>query len=504
MFHGVVLCLLSLVATGSALAQPLEIEREGTEQAYFTYHGEPLLSFGGLSDFLFWFADDAHDYRQWADWAQDHGINHIRAYPPLSWKHSVLLSEANGGKAANVQFPYRLVEGSVAEDNPRFDLLQFDDGYWRSFRERMEYLQSRGIIVHLLMWNHWQLRGSDSRNHRNNTWDWDGHFFNPANNVNAFTDHLQPENRTALLHSVSDRQNELADAQRAYFMKLIDETYDLDNVYYDLVHELGEHQGNWNKTKVWIDSMVDAIEHRWNQRGAHRPLIIGMDSGGLNSSQRHWIFTRPYFDVLIYGKMHTVKNATAWRKQYDKPYIGQEAWDDNGRKYSYGIKGDRIKMRKYIWKFMLAKCQQMDVYSWLRARDPREFDYNPRGHNPFEKDALVLQSFWQSLHDYPNLWFKGTISPTLGANHRYVLSSAREAVAYVSSNTGQQNRTFKAASIKISGSSLANGKYTVDIVKPDQQSKDGLLQRIRNVAVNKGALTVKLPKFTDDIVVHVY
>jgi hypothetical protein len=152
---------------------------------------------------------------------------------------------------------------------------------------------------------------------------------------------------------------------------------------------------------------------------------------------------------------------------------------------------------------MMAKCQQMDVYTWLRNQDPREFDYNPRGHNGFEKDALVLQAFWARLGDYPNLWFEGQISPSLGTNHRYVLSSNREAVAYISSNTGQQNKSFKAASVKITKSALQNGKYTVDIIKPDKPSNDGLLQRITNVAVSNGTLTVKLPAFKDDIVVHV-
>ena len=34
------------------------------------------------------------------------------------------------------------------------------------------------------------------------------------------------------------------------------ETADLGNVYYDLVHELGEHQGEWSRTQQWIDAMV--------------------------------------------------------------------------------------------------------------------------------------------------------------------------------------------------------------------------------------------------------
>ena len=44
----------------------------------------------------------------------------------------------------------------------------------------------------------------------------------------------------------------------------------------------------------------------------------------------------------------------------------------------------------------------------------------------------------------------------------------------------------------------------MDIIKPDKHSDGGLLKRISNVSVNAGGLTVNLPAFKDDIVVHVY
>jgi hypothetical protein len=491
-----ILFLLICLGAGSAIAQPLELRNEGTDKAYFAYHGEPLLSFGGLSDFMFWFADDAHKYRLWVDWAASHGMNHIRAYPPLSWRHSVNISKANGGSAANVRLPYRVVSGSIAGGNPQFDLLHFNESYWAEFRERVEYLRSKGIIVHLLMWNNWQLR--------DNGIDWAGHVFNPANNVNGFTDHLSTGNRTAIFHSVADGRTALANAQRAWFAKLIEETRDLGNVYYDLVHELSEHQGNWSKTQVWINSMIDAVRKRWISLRPNRELILGMDAGGLSSTQRNWLFTHRHFDVLIDGKQHTVANAKSWRQKYDRPYIPQEAWDDNGRKYSYGITDGRVHMRKYFWKFMMTKSQQMDVYTWLKDQDPRRYNYDPRGHNAFENDARVLRAFWNSLVDYPNLWFKGSISTSLDTGHRYVLSSSREAVAYASSQTGQQNRSYSSSTIQIKGTALLNGKYRVDIIKPDKHSDGGLLKRISNVSVNAGGLTVNLPAFKDDIVVHVY
>ena len=494
----------ALWSTAGVAAEPLRIERAGTDRAYFSYRGEPLLSFGGLSDFLFWFADDAHDFRRWADWAAAHGMNHIRAYPPLSWRNSVRYTIANGGRAENVPFPYRLVDGSVAEGNAQFDLLQFDESYWRSFRERVAYLQSKGIILHLLMWNNWQLRDDDTD--PGNIWDWDGHFFNPANNVNGFTDHLSSANRTDLFHAVTDGRDELAEAQQAFFLKLIDETYDLDNVYYDLVHELAEHQGNWRKTRDWIDGTAGAIERQWRELGARRPLILGMDAGGLRGAQRRWIFTRPYFDVLIYGKKHTVSNAGDWRVRFDKPYIGQESWDDDGQKYTYGEPLDRVHLRKYFWKFMMAKVQQMDVYTWLPGDDPRSFAYDPAAHNLVEEDARVLRALWQRLVDYPNLWFEGFVASSMpfDVSHEFLISSSREALAYISSGTGIEGEQYAPMMVRIADSALADGAYTVDIIKPDRHDDDGLLARFTDVAVADGSVEIGLPAFTDDIAVHIY
>ena len=90
---------------------------------------------------------------------------------------------------------------------------------------------------------------------------------------------------------------------------------DLDNVYYDLVHELSEHRpSSWSDdtgsgSTTWpVRSRIAGMK-----LGAQRPLIIGMDTGGLGSTERNWIFTRSYFDVLIDGKQHTVANAKSWR-----------------------------------------------------------------------------------------------------------------------------------------------------------------------------------------------
>ena len=246
---GILLCV-TVVHAGTGI----QLQKVGTDAAYFTHNGQPLLSFGGMSDWVFYLNEDAHDYWQWADWAAAHGMNHARAYPPLSYKMIEYVTAENGGAVANALFPYE----ETSPGSRQFDLTRFDAAYWTQFRNQLLYFQSKGIIVHLLMWNGWQLRAPDTTSGWKGEVNWPGHFFNPANNVNAGTDHLGGDigNRYRLYHAVSENRTALLNAQKAYFRKLIDETYDLDNVYYDLVHEMAEHYTDWTKTKRWIEAIA--------------------------------------------------------------------------------------------------------------------------------------------------------------------------------------------------------------------------------------------------------
>jgi hypothetical protein len=153
---------------------------------------------------------------------------------------------------------------------------------------------------------------------------------------------------------------------------------------------------------------------------------------------------------------------------------------------------------------MMAKCQQIDLYMKPRigfsSEDLPEFphNYNPNGRSKFEDDALVLRAFWDSLTDYPNLWFNGAIESGPGS-HKYVLSSKKEAVAYCSSATAKEGVKFESRVLKLKGLSLSDGGYRMDVVKPDK----GVLMTHR-LAVKNGAVSIRLPAFTDDIAVHIY
>ncbi|MEL6816632.1 MAG: hypothetical protein AAFP03_17765, partial [Cyanobacteria bacterium J06598_3] len=174
------------------LSPGLTLEKVGTPEVYFSRQGKPLLSFGGMSDFIFYAAPDAFDYERWADWAAGHGMNHVRAYPPMSWRFIEKFARDNGGLPDNLRFPYR----ETSPGSRQFDLSQFDEAYWQRFRQQCEYLQSKGIVIHLLMVNGWQLEDNDR--------NWGGHFFNPDNNINSFTDAL-PFFQAARVHAEDNR-----------------------------------------------------------------------------------------------------------------------------------------------------------------------------------------------------------------------------------------------------------------------------------------------------------
>jgi hypothetical protein len=154
---------------------------------------------------------------------------------------------------------------------------------------------------------------------------------------------------------------------------------------------------------------------------------------------------------------------------------------------------------------MMAKSQQLDAY--IKPRSPSQakdavnppgypHNYNPDGWNKFEDDAVILARFWDSLRDYPNLWFNGSVESGPGT-HRYVLSSKEEAVAYCSSPTSQKGVKFEATTLTLKGLSLDNGTYTVKIIKPDR----GEVARQR-ITVKAGNASVALPAFVDDLAVH--
>lgn len=509
--------ILALVLASLGVnSQPLQLEKVGTPHVYFSYHGKPLLSFGGMSDFIFYASEDAFDYKKWADWQAAHGMNHCRAYLPGSWTYVEKFTKENGGAKENILFPYEETEPGSRQ----FDLTRFDERYWARFREQCAYLQSKGIILDLLMWNGWQL---SNYNEEVAAQDWNGHFYNPANNINACTDILSTasnkEQRLKIYHSLSDGNYDLLAIQKAYFEKIIEVTHDLDNIYYELVHEIAINYEDWDKTSEWIEEIALTVRDKWHQYNPERPIILSIDGGHLAGfpfnqgggfpapgSEMDWVFSRPYFDILIDGNHHHVANMREWVRKYKKPVVAQESRDDSGQTWSYRIPQNHNHLRKYVWKMMMSKCQQIDIYTKPQPAFPQKErqpgpsnNYDPNNWNEFENEAKFLRQFFNSIIDYASLDFKGYFwISTVG--HNLVLSSEKEIIAYMSSPTGIENLEFspRGAHVFLYDLPFPDGQYEAKYFDP----KSGPMESV-TITIENGITKFRSPDFVDDMVVHI-
>jgi hypothetical protein len=198
----------------------------------------------------------------------------------------------------------------------------------------------------------------------------------------------------------------------------------------------------------------------------------------------------------------SVDEVITWRETFKKPFLLQEggADDDQGGKIGISYNNtDPTIIRKYIWKWMMAKNQFIDIYQKQLAENYPD-NYDPAGHSTFEDDALILRDFWNQILDYGNLDFEGKVVAGPG-RRRMVLSSSREALVYMASAMGEIGTTYLAQQSIISGLALRDGHFAADVWKP--AAPEGLIET-HTVEVREGSLRLDLPAFTDDLAAHIY
>jgi len=206
------------------------------------------------------------------------------------------------------------------------------------------------------------------------------------------------------------------------------------------------------------------------------------------------------------GNHHHTGNIKTWVQKYKIPFVAQESRDDSGQSWSYRIPEMRTQLRKYCWKMMMAKCQQIDIcakpiHNLLPAEEKpgSSNNYDPNGWNEFENDAVLLREFFNSIVDYGSLDDKGYFwISTVGVN--LVLSSDKEIIAYISSHAGLENMEFVPNDAHV---------FLYDLPFPDGQYEATLFDLksgpvgSRTARITNGITKFRTPVFTDDIGVHI-
>jgi len=198
----------------------------------------------------------AFNFEAYLDFMQQHNHNFIRMW---TWELSVYTYD---GKLTYAEpFPWRRTgPGTALDDKPKFDLKQFNRGYFERLCSRVMAAGERGMYVSIMLFEGHGLHASLT------PWCWDGHPFNVNNNINGIDGDLDGDGRGLETHAL--KIPGITALQEAYVRKVIDTVNDLDNVLYEITNESGAYSTEWQY------HMIDYI-HKY-ERDKPKQHPVGM------------------------------------------------------------------------------------------------------------------------------------------------------------------------------------------------------------------------------------
>ncbi|MBI5772109.1 MAG: hypothetical protein HZA89_00010 [Verrucomicrobia bacterium] len=141
--------------------------------------------------------------------------------------------------------PWRRAGPGLANDGkPKFDLTQFDVGYFERLRSRVRLAGERGIYVAVMLFECWGVQ------HVTNAWQY--HPLAGPNNVNGIEADEDGDGWGLEVHTLRDTgmgRRTLA-LQEAYVRHVLGTLNDLDNVLYEIGNEGGKYSAAWQNHMV--------------------------------------------------------------------------------------------------------------------------------------------------------------------------------------------------------------------------------------------------------------
>jgi hypothetical protein len=301
---------------------------------------------------------------------------------------------------------------------------------------------------------------------------------------------------------------------------MIEETAEYDNIIYDICHEPFIHAMSPDERqdmKEFISETTKRFVEKYQQIRPGVTPLMGMDTDFTPPGEtRDWIYSHDRFNIMIQGKNHDPFYVTATEsielvKSFKKPFCPQESLDLPGIIHVPDIKhkngltyfepGLRDHLRKYVWRWILARSQLIDIYQKSLHKNVSDRErYEPHGHNAFENDAKIIREFWDQLRDYPDLDYSGKVREGPG-EVQMVLSSATEAIVYLSSRPGEKGVRFPTMDLHLTDLGLSDGRYSIEIWKP---SAPGGRIHCFNAEFQEGESVINIPGFVDDLVVYIF
>jgi hypothetical protein len=169
--------------------------------------------------------------------------------------------------------------GTALDGKPRFDVTRFNQAYFARLRQRVAAARDAGIYASVMLFNGFSVEGKGNMGGD----PWQGHPFNPKNNVNGLDG---GGGRRA--HTLADRQ--ITERQEAYVRKVIDTVNDLDNVLYEISNEdtFSPADTTWQTHFITFIQRYEAAQPRQHPVGMTVQWPGGSDAE-LRRSPAAWI-----------------------------------------------------------------------------------------------------------------------------------------------------------------------------------------------------------------------
>jgi hypothetical protein len=222
------------------------------------------------------------DFTACLDWMQKLNHNFIRmwTWEPVTWN-----TKANRENKLHTAAPHpwaRTGPGKATDGKPKFDLKKYDSTYFDRLRQRISAAADRGIYVSIMLFEGWAMQFSQQA--------WDGHPFNPKNNINDINPDQNKDGRGLEIYTLSNPA--VTALQEAYVRKVIDTVNSFDNVLYEISNE------NHPPSTEWQYHMIRYIKRYERKKPKQHPVGMTFQyRGGKNEtlfkSPADWISPNP-------------------------------------------------------------------------------------------------------------------------------------------------------------------------------------------------------------------
>jgi len=175
------------------------------------------------------------DFDACLEWMGKLNHNFIRLW---TWELATWNTTANSENKIHTCSPQpwvRTGKGKALDGKPKFDLKKFNPEYFGRLRKRVGTARKRGIYVSIMLFEGWGLQFSKGA--------WEGHPFNPKNNVNGIDGDTNKDGKGIEIHTLGNKS--VTAIQEAYIRKVIDTVNGFDNVLYEISNENHPASTQW-------------------------------------------------------------------------------------------------------------------------------------------------------------------------------------------------------------------------------------------------------------------